>query len=71
MAGMFFYCLDRQLRENSTNDRYTVSRAYSDTLDCVWENGPYPDRSYGPNALKYVLLGNGSVRLCLPSGDDT
>jgi hypothetical protein len=70
MAGKFCQCMDEQLMKNRTNQEYTISDMYSDCiLNCLWEKEyVYEDtkKQYGANALKYILLGNGNLRLVYP-----
>lgn len=70
MAGKFYHCMDKILQENRSNKDFTVSDMYYDSIvGCLWKE-KYRSvrgmREYGPNALKYILLGNSNVKLLYP-----
>ena len=67
MAGDFFSCLEQELTAWPEDAKHTLAQSYFEVLQClrdskVDESG-YP---WGGRALKYMLLGNGNVRLCMP-----
>jgi hypothetical protein len=65
MAGQYFDLLARQLEEHKKEKDYTISKAHFDAvraLESTAESDTFP--AYGPKALIYSLLGNGSLRLC-------
>ena len=65
MAGQYFDLLARQLEKHKGEKEYTVSKAHFDAvqdLEKLAEKETFPP--YGPKALIYSLLGNGSLRLC-------
>jgi hypothetical protein len=68
MAGDLFSCLSDNLKKNAANNEYFLSQAYFDTMQCLRSkrpSGPVAEE-YGARVLRYTLLGNANVRLCLP-----
>jgi hypothetical protein len=59
MAGDFLDSLGKVLQGNQDDKKFTISEAYSLTLQALRQK-------YGPRVLEYNLLGNGNVSLCLP-----
>jgi hypothetical protein len=65
MAGQYFNLLALQLEQHRGEKDYTISKAHFDAvqeLEKAAETETFPP--YGPKALIYSLLGNGSLRLC-------
>jgi hypothetical protein len=70
MAGKFLDILATMLRDNSAKTGYTLERAKFDAvrqLSSIKEKG----QAYGPRALIYSFLGNGSLQVCVPPADST
>lgn len=61
MAGDFMNCLNAILQQHENDTGYTIAEAYLDTIRCL-----RTEKGHGARALKYTLLGNGNLRLCLP-----
>jgi hypothetical protein len=68
LAGDFFNCLDESLEKHVSEKNITVSQVFHESLFCLRDKSPSQDNAqpYGAKALKYALLGNGSLRLCPP-----
>lgn len=69
LAGAYYSCLDRVLTKNSAASDYLLGAAHADALECLWNSSPTGapaegGATWGPNALKYVLLGNPYLRAC-------
>lgn len=70
LAGTYFRCLDDVLTKAADDPGYDLGRAHLDATFCVWDRGSDGEpaapeqRRWGPNALKYTLLGNQSLRAC-------
>jgi hypothetical protein len=74
LAGTYFLCLDQVLGNHQPSDEYSLGQAHFDAVECVWHspsNGVHASagsgvisKVWGPNALKYVLAGNGNLRAC-------
>jgi hypothetical protein len=71
MAGLFVSSLMKHLRTGTNDHTYTISRAFFDAMRDVSttprdDNGGPP---YGPRAYVFSLIGNGSLRVCVPPAD--
>ncbi len=68
LAGDFFNCLNTTLETHAAHKDVTVSQLYYESLSCLKGKAPSEigAQPYGARALKYALLGNGSLRLCSP-----
>jgi hypothetical protein len=68
MAGRFLALLMNALQQNSADSTYTLAMAQ---FQAVRELSRMPEQMpYGPRALIYNLIGNGSLRLCpAPTND--
>jgi hypothetical protein len=69
MAGAFLRLLAEELAPGkAAATQPTISQAYFQVLKRLRETKPLTDgvKPYGPNALKFSLLGNGSLRVCPP-----
>lgn len=67
IAGSFLALLARKIDDHSSDIAYSISRA---RFDAVSELSKLPNEygvPYGPAALNYMLVGNGKIRVCLPS----
>jgi hypothetical protein len=64
MSGHFLALLLSMLRDHASDTAYTIGRAKFDAVRALSQT-PIA-RPYGPQALIYMLLGDGSVRLCSP-----
>jgi len=58
MAGYFLNCFAKQFEEKN-RVKLSIAEGYRRTLRCL-------STQYGPKALWYVLLGNGSLNVCKP-----
>lgn len=68
MAGDFFRCFNDLLQKNRDTSPYPIAQAYFETLQYLRNQKPsrLNAQKYGASVLKYVLLGNGNLRLCPP-----
>jgi hypothetical protein len=67
LAGDFLDCLGETVSQNTDPMGRLVSDIFFDTLGCLGKRRETEDAEpYGPNALTYLLLGNGNLRLCAP-----
>jgi hypothetical protein len=57
MAGQYVHELVGALRARGEARNYTLSAAHDDAVRSLM-------KTYGPRALLYTLVGNGSLRLC-------
>lgn len=76
MAGRFHYCLHKVIKEHKDKAKekknsippYTVSQMFYDAvINCLWDSPNEAGRmkfAFEANALKYILLGNGDLKLC-------
>ena len=55
LAGDFLNCFAKKISENRNG--ITVSQAFSETIGCLKNN-------HGTEVLKYMLMGNGNLKLC-------
>jgi hypothetical protein len=70
MGGDFLAALTDAIDHNSLDQRYTLDQAVFDSIHSLRDQADGPGKSamrYGPRALVYGLLGNGEVKLCVPS----
>jgi hypothetical protein len=79
MAGVFYRCFNHVLTDQAAEDSPTLADVFAKTIECVKaapridtidDNGKETlgSGSYGANAYKYTLLGNGNIRVCLDKG---
>lgn len=66
MAGLFAASLIRHLQDHAAETDYGVARARFDAVVEVSQMAMATGEKYGPRALIYVMLGNGSIRACTP-----
>ncbi len=68
MAGEFLNCFTEELSALPAGDSRPVSSIYFKTLQCLKDRpeAAQDDAKFGPRALVYALLGNGSLPLCPP-----
>jgi hypothetical protein len=64
MAGAFLRIFADKLSENPNDSNFTISRAFFAALRELSQIKPQNGNSYGPRVLKFLLLGNGALRLC-------
>ncbi len=77
LAGTFIDCLSRLVEADSGAAAFSLSQAHFAAVHCarnrkVGSDTMDPDtkETYGGRALAYMLLGNGSLRLCSPGRND-
>jgi hypothetical protein len=67
MAGLFAARLLDHLAERSKDASYGIGKARFDAMQDVGDAiNPDTKQPYGPRALVFTLVGDGSVRVCLP-----
>ena len=69
MGGDFLKSLVDAINSHPSDETYSIDRAVYDAIQSLRKQSDGSDTSplpYGPRALVYGLLGNGSVRLCVP-----
>lgn len=69
LAGNYYRCLDEALATHKDSKDYLLGAAHFDAVECLWNSTPSDEpadggATWGPNALKYVLLGNPNLRAC-------
>lgn len=71
LAGAYFQCLDEALSQATDETRYDLGQAHFEATQCLWKKSPTTTgipaegaTKWGPNALKYTLLGNPNLRVC-------
>ena len=64
MAGDFLTCLGQEIKkaQNEGKNEISMSDAFARTLRCLYQK----DNGYDMKVLKYSLLGDGDLRLCIP-----
>ena len=69
MGGDFINCFGKVVEEidKEATKRITISKAFVKTLTCLYSENP----NYGTNVLRYSLLGNGDLSLCVPKKEGT
>jgi hypothetical protein len=65
MAGYFLECLYVGLEANKGVDN-NAARAYFNAVSCLRDQPKTSSEKFGAMALKFVLLGNGSFKICPP-----
>ncbi|HSG38095.1 MAG TPA: hypothetical protein VLE27_00535 [Thermoanaerobaculia bacterium] len=67
LAGDFLECLADKVSAATGPSGRLVSEIFFETLKCAGARGrDEAAKPYGPNALTFLLLGNGNLRLCAP-----
>jgi hypothetical protein len=56
----------KHLKTGAADNSYTLSRAKYDAVSDVAKMRDRDGHPYGPRALIFALLGNGSIRVCPP-----
>jgi hypothetical protein len=66
MAGDFVECLDTTLIAGDQGS--TLRDLYDGMLDCLSQKVDSKSRPWGARRFKYLLVGNGAIRVCRPRG---
>jgi len=68
MTGRFVFCLRKILEESKNTKTLALSQLFHDaTVRCLWSEtneAGLMKQKFKANALKYILLGNGDLRIC-------
>ena len=67
MAGLFAATFIKKLQDHSTDHTYSVARAQFDATREVSKASMTATETYGPRTLMYTMLGNGALKVCVPS----
>jgi hypothetical protein len=66
LAGDFLDCFANRVDAAAGPPGRPVSEIFFESLRCAGGRGKDKTSFYGPNALTFMLLGNGNLRLCAP-----
>jgi hypothetical protein len=70
MAAHFYECFFAAVKAADPKDGITIGQAYQQAVQCLSSKlrSPTSDAkdTWGPAALKYLLVGNAGIRLCYP-----